>query len=40
MKGSNSTYENYKNVNKIVIIQKKKKKKSSKLGHIICLYII
>ena len=36
-KGSNSTNENYKNVNKIVIIQKN----SYQLGHIICLlYII
>ena len=32
----NSTYENYINVNKIVIIPKT----SSKFGHIICLYII
>ena len=31
-----STYENYINVNKIVIIPKT----SSKFGHIICLYII
>ena len=34
--GSNSIYENGKDVNKIVI----NPKYSSKLGHIICLYII